>query len=106
MSTHWHDVLLKLGSMGYPVYANWSMSNGSEFLFAIPPATMVEDDSFSSAVEFPFTFGEIREIEVFRAIGSGACELTNNLEEVYVKISATPGLTITAGPDRITISEK
>lgn len=78
MSTPWHDVLLKLGSMGHPVYANWSMSNGSKFLFAIPPAEMVEDDSFSSAVEFPFTFAEIREIEVSRTKGIGSCELTNN----------------------------
>lgn len=32
--------------------------------------------------------------------------IKSNLEEVYARISATPGLTITAGPGRITISEK
>src|SRR4051794_39455733 len=73
---------MKMGISNLKVYAEWTMSNGAVFHFAIPAAHKVEENKFSDAVEFPFTFDEICQIEIPRSIGKGRLALRNDLESV------------------------
>src|SRR5262245_54215396 len=101
----WHELLLKLGSMEKSVVAHWSMSNGSDFLFAVPKAASIQEDSFSSDIEFPFTFSEICSIRIPRTIGKGSFELRNDLDSIYDAISSIPGVAVAFVDEWITISQ-
>lgn len=97
----WHDLFLRLASIGRPITGFWKMRNGAVFWLDIPEAEKILDGTFAESVRFPFTFDEIVSIKFEKQWPRLMIE--NPLEEILAAAEKCDGLLIQSNDNAIEI---